>query len=433
MKSMKKDISLYNVLNRILAELNEQVVEHGERVAYMYLKLAQYRGLPDDQKMENMMLACYAHDIGAYKTEKFLNLLNFDVSGTSEHCIYGCLFMKHFSPIGQDAEVLLYHHTAYADVNFDDCPMAEDGVLIHLLDRIDVLGLLRDREGIMERIQSLSGINFNPGDVKDFALADLEYDIIEHLKDGSFRDEVRSYFDREERIERLIDPVIAMLAYEVDFKSEQTVVHSITTTLFADVLADRLGLGTKERKALRYAARVHDLGKIDVPQEIVEKPGRLTPDEYAEMKNHVLYTEKIIEGILPEQVVRIASRHHERLDGSGYPLGLTVEELGLEDRIIQVSDVISALLQKRSYKEIMGKEQVLNILGEEAEGGRLDSEIIRIFAGDYDEIVKTVWNLAAGTICMYENLHREYKMYLDRYSELMNIENGEFGLFTGII
>ena len=429
---LKKDISLYSVLNRILSELNEQVVEHGERVAYLYLKLAQYRALPDDSAMENMMLACYGHDIGAYKTEKFLDLLRFDVTNTSEHCIYGYLFMKYFSPIRDAAEVLLYHHSFYEDREKLRGSYVDEGILIHFLDRVDVLDIVGDEEAMFRQIREVSGRNFNPRDVEDFIAANREYRIMEHLKDGSYREEVRAYFDTEERVARLINPVIDMLAYEIDFRSEQTVVHTITTVLFADTFAEKMGLPELEREKIQFAARIHDLGKIDVPQEIVEKPGKLTPEEYERMKEHVNYTERITRELFPDSVVEIAIRHHERLDGSGYPRALAAAEQSTADRIVQVADVASALLQKRSYKEVMSKEQVLGILQGDADRGKLDKEIVRLFADEYDEIVGEVWARSQGTIAMYENMQTEYASYLRNYDPADGAEPGEFGLFAGL-
>ena len=430
---LKSDISLYLVLNRILKELNEQIVDHGERVAYLYLKLAQYRGIPDSRKMENMMLACYAHDIGAYKTEKFLDLLRFDVTNTLEHCIYGYLFMKYFSPIGNDAEVLLYHHTFYSQRDTVESDFIDDGILIHFLDRVDVLDVIGNDDEMMRQIKEVSGKNFNPDDVDDFIEANKKYNLLTHLKDGSFRDEVRNYFDKHERIERLINPVIEMLSSEIDFKSEQTVVHTITTSLFADIFAYKLGLDDLEREKVCCAARIHDIGKIDVPMGIVEKPGKLTEEEYSEMKNHVIYTRNILKDLLPDSVVEIAYHHHERLDGSGYPLGLTAEKLTVQDRIIQVADVASALLQKRSYKEVMDKDTVLKILNGDAEKGKLDADIVGIFTDEYDEIVENVWEKSKDTISRYENLQVEYRQYLSDSLLEENNKADEFGLFTGVV
>ena len=416
---MKADISLYAVLRRILNELNEQVVDHGERVAYLYLKMAQYRCYQDDDHMERIMLTCYAHDIGAYKTEKFLDLLRFDVTHTLEHCIYGYLFMKYFSPLKDDAEVLLYHHTFFSDRHKHEGPYIDDGILIHFLDRIDILHIkYEDDADIIKIITESSGKNFNPVDVDDFIKANEEYRIIDHLRDGSYKKEVQAYFDYPDRILRLLKPTIGMLTSEVDFRSEQTVIHTITTALLAKKIAMRFCFDAMETEVIEYAARIHDLGKISVPQEIVEKPGKLTSEEYEEIKKHVIYTKKITEDLFPEKIVDIAYKHHERLDGSGYPHGLKSEDIELEARILQIADVTSALLQKRSYKDVMDKETVIAILEDEVAKGKLDDNVMKIFLADYDEIIDEVCAESRDTIDIYENLQIEYRKYLVEYENI---------------
>ena len=430
---MKRSLNLYAILRRILSELNEQIVDHGDRVAYLYLKMGEYRARPDDRQFEHMMLACYAHDIGAYKTEKFLDLLRFDVTNTLEHCIYGYLFMKYFSPLRDDAEVLIYHHSFYRDRENYAGAQVDEGILIHFLDRIDILGIkYEDRETLYEHIREVSGLNFNPKDVEDFICADKAYDMLGHLRDGSYSKEVEAYFNTPERTERYIDPVINMLAYEIDFRSEQTVIHSITTTLFCEALARRKGLDEEEIERLEYAAKLHDLGKIDVPREIVEKPGRLTREEYEIMKRHAVYTAQIVGDLFPADIVRTAARHHERLDGSGYPEGLTAAELTTGERILQVADVASALIQKRSYKDAMGKEDVLRILKSDAEAGKLDPEAVNILETDYDTITAGVMDKSKEIIELYENLQEEYRKYLKEYSSAAHEGFEEFGLFAGI-
>ena len=431
---MKQDLHLYAILRRMLIELNSQVVDHGDRVAYLYLKMGEYRGLDDDLRFEHMMLACFAHDIGAYKTEKFLDLLRFDVSHTLEHCVYGYLFMKYFSPLREDAEVLLYHHSPYNERDSIQSPLRDEGFLIHLLDRVDILSVAgTDPEEIRRLLREVSGRNFAPDDVEDFIAADLRDHLIDHLRDGSYAAEVDRYFSRPAHTARLLGPVIDMLAYEIDFLSEQTVVHSITTTLFAGILGKRLGLDDEEIEALEYAARLHDLGKIRIPLEILEKPGKLTAEEYTVMKRHVGYTEEITADLFPASIVRTAARHHERLDGSGYPEGLTEPELTLPERILQVADVASALLQKRSYKDAMDKSVVIRILTEESDAGRLDPLSVRTLVEDYDTIVTDVWARSKGTVTLYESMREEYAETLRQYSSVGHGDSfEEFGLFSSI-
>lgn len=431
---MQKDLSLYAILRKILCELNEQVVDHGDRVAFLYLKMAEYRGLPDDKHLEDMMLACYTHDIGAYKTEKFLDLLKFDVSRPLEHCIYGYLFMKYFSPLGDAAEVLLYHHMPYAEKTDTFVPYQDEGILIHFLDRVDIFNIKHeDYDDLIWQIKNGAGRNFNPKDVEDFIGLQDSMHVLESLRDGTYSVEVRNYFNKKERSDRLIKPVIDMLAYEIDFKSEQTVIHTITTSLLAHILGEKTGLTAQEIENLEYAARLHDLGKIKIPTAIVEKPGKLTDAEYGVMKKHVLYTDLIIGELFPEEIVEIASRHHERLDGSGYPMGLTDEQLTVSDKVLQVADVISALLQKRSYKAAMNKETVLSILEEQANLKKLDAKTVKILKDEYDEIISDVMHQSHDTICRYENLQEEYTYYLKKYSEHETEIIEEFGLFSSTI
>ena len=430
---MKKELSLYAILRKILCELNEQVVDHGDRVAFLYLKMAEYRGYPDDEHLEHMMLACYTHDIGAYKTEKFLDLLKFDVSHPLEHCIYGYLFMKYFSPLGDDAEVLLYHHTPFSEKADSPIPYQDEGILIHFLDRVDIFNVKHtDMDDLIWQIRNGSGRNFDPRDVEDFIRLQESENVLESLKDGTYSVEVRNYFNQKERSHRLIKPIINMLAYEIDFKSEQTVIHTVTTAVLVRILGEKRNLTAQQIEYLEYAARLHDLGKIKIATEILEKPGKLTDDEYHVMKKHVSYTEMIIGELFPEEIVEIASRHHERLDGSGYPRGLTGEQLTISDRILQVADVVSALLQKRSYKTEMDKETVIAILQEQEKQGKLDSETVRIVKEEYDAIIQEVMAEAHDTIFHYENLQEEYTYYFKKYSEHENEIIEEFGLFSSL-
>ena len=410
---------LYPVLKKILNELNPRVVEHGEHVAYLELMMARGRDLPDDRKLENLMLACFAHDIGAYKTDKFMSPLRFDARNTLGHCIYGYLFMKYFSPLKEDSEVILYHHAFYSEKAEDSSPYYDDGVLIHMLERIDVLNsIYPDEQMIIDKLAESRGDAFNPDDVDDFIRFNESRHILQKLNSGEYRDEVRAYFNGFYRSVRLIEPIVDMLAYEIDFKSEQTVIHTITTSLICRCLGQCMSLPQQDIDELFLAAKLHDLGKIKIPTEVLEKPARLTDDEYEIIKTHTGHTLEIIEDLFPESVVDIATHHHERLDGRGYPNGLTESELSTKDRILQVADVASALIYKRSYKSALSKEKVIDILQEEKANRKLDSDVVDVFTEHYDEILEYATDNSAEIISRYENLQNEYREYLSRYSEL---------------
>ena len=381
--------------------------------------------------MEDTMLVCFSHDIGSYKTEKFANLLDFDAKNTLEHCVYGYLFMKHFSFLQDKAEVFLYHHIPYSQRDTIDSPYIDDGILIHFLDRIDILNIATNsNEKIIDKLIENRGTLFNPKDVDDFIELEEKEHVLEVLREEKYHDDVKAYFDVADRIKRLIGPVVDMLAFEIDFRSEQTVVHSITTAVIGRCIAEKMNLPKMDVYRVESAGKMHDIGKIRIPSKILEKPSKLTPKEYEEMKKHAEYTEEIIGDLFPEEIVKMASRHHERIDGSGYPRGLKGNQLSTLERIVEIADIVSALVYKRSYRDAYDKQTVLSIINEETAAGKFDPSIIKIVNDNYDEIINEAAEMSKYAIINYENLQKEYRMLLKKYSRLENSSIEEYELFT---
>ena len=123
---------------------------------------------------------------------------------------------------------------------------------------------------------------------------------------------------------------------------------------------------------IEEAAMLHDIGKIKTPTAILEKAGRLTSQERSVMELHVVHTREIIKNTVLPEVLEIAARHHEKLDGSGYPQGLNAADLTLPQRILAVADIASALVSKRSYKEKMSKSSVVKILNDMVQENKID-------------------------------------------------------------
>ena len=168
--------------------------------------------------------------------------------------------------------------------------------------------------------------------------------------------------------EDYLDDIAAAFARVVDSKSPYTSGHSDRVAFFADLIAGEMGFDEAGRRRLRRAALLHDIGKLGVSNEILDKPGKLDEAEFAAMRHHALYSETILSRIGAfEELARIGGAHHERLDGKGYPRGLTGEEIGRETRIISVADVFDALTADRPYRAAMPVSKAMGIL--EAEIG----------------------------------------------------------------
>jgi HD-GYP domain-containing protein (c-di-GMP phosphodiesterase class II) len=166
--------------------------------------------------------------------------------------------------------------------------------------------------------------------------------------------------------EDYLDDIASGFAEVVDSKSAFTKGHSERVTLFADLIAAELGFSPERRRWLKRAALLHDIGKLGVSNTTLDKPGKLDADEWVEMKYHSVQTEAILSRISAfRELASVASAHHERLDGKGYPKGLKGEEIVLESRILAVADIFDALTADRPYRAAMPVSKALSIMAEE--------------------------------------------------------------------
>ena len=151
-----------------------------------------------------------------------------------------------------------------------------------------------------------------------------------------------------------LDDVAAGFAKVVDSKSPFTSGHSDRVALFADMIAEAMGLSPERRRWLKRAALLHDIGKLGVSNQVLDKPGKLDDAEFAEIKRHPELGETILLRIAAfADMARIAATHHEKLDGTGYPRQLTAEQLPLETRIVTTADIFDALTADRPYRSAM--------------------------------------------------------------------------------
>ena len=158
---------------------------------------------------------------------------------------------------------------------------------------------------------------------------------------------------------------------------------------FSGILAIGMGVPAPEAEEIRYAAPLHDIGKVAIPDSILRKPAKLTPDEYEEMKKHTVYGAKMLanaESRLLRLASRIAVAHHECWDGSGYPYGLKGEQISLEARIVTVADVFDALSSKRVYKGEWTVEDALHYIEDNA-GIHFDPKVVAVLRERFGEIL----------------------------------------------
>ena len=163
-----------------------------------------------------------------------------------------------------------------------------------------------------------------------------------------------------ERLNRTVDAAVGALAHTVEMRDPYTAGHQERVARLAVTIAEHMRLSSRTRNALAIAARVHDLGKISIPAEILAKPGALSELEWQLLRQHPEVAYAILSRMnFPGSVARIIRDHHERLDGSGYPLGLKDGEICLEARILAVADVVEAMSSHRPYRPALGIDAAL--------------------------------------------------------------------------
>jgi len=174
------------------------------------------------------------------------------------------------------------------------------------------------------------------------------------------------------------ETVLCSLAISIEAKDPYTVGHCDRLSIYAEAMGKRIGLTHDFQIALRRGGIVHDLGKVAVPEHILRKPGKLTPEERKIMEEHPVVGEKICAPLKSfRSVLPIIRHHHEKLDGSGYPDGLKGNAIPLTARILSTVDIYDALTTDRPYRKAFSREQALAEMYLEAQRGWWDPDLIR--------------------------------------------------------
>jgi putative nucleotidyltransferase with HDIG domain len=191
---------------------------------------------------------------------------------------------------------------------------------------------------------------------------------------GKLEDEKRHVEDMANLHLRTIEA----LALAIEAKDHTTHKHLQRVRLYANELAKELKVSPEECEALNAAALLHDIGKLAVPEHIISKPGRLTPEEFEKMKIHPVVGAEILERVrFPYPVVPIVRAHHEKWDGSGYPFGLKGDEIPIGARILSAVDFLDALASDRQYRRALALDDVMGRL--QAESGRsFDPDVVAV-------------------------------------------------------
>ncbi|MEN2984817.1 MAG: HD domain-containing phosphohydrolase [Dictyoglomaceae bacterium] len=269
----------------------------------------------------------------------------------------------------------------YSDFNFKNF---QEDIFLYLNETsLDVI-----KEEINKFYNNNLNLNF---DIKVFNLSGKARDLnicIFPLEDGRIlatvvdvtqrRDMERKLYDSLYQLNNIFTQVIMALSSIMEFKDSYTAYHQKRVSDLSQEIAKEMRLSKDEIEAIKTGALLHDIGKISIPGEILNKPGRLNPLEMNIVKTHPVNGYNMLKNIdFPAEVLEIIVQHHERLDGSGYPEGLKDKEISLPVRIVSVADVVEAMVSHRPYRPPLGIDKALKEI-EENKGTKYDEKVVEV-------------------------------------------------------
>lgn len=374
-------------------------VAHGKRVGIMAAECGRTLGLPEDEIIFLFDLGLL-HDIGVSSTRIHQNLVTqFDWEGSQTHAEIGYRLLEGYAPLTAMALPVRYHHTHWDELGCLDLPpaVARQANLIFLVDRVDALAapyygdntLFLHTQSIRDQIAQCSGTLFSPELVQGFLEASRSEVFWLLLEPRSVQAYLQDQLSRGRAspvsVQDLM-PLAEIFARIVDAKSPFTAQHSQGVSRLARFLGEQMDVSRENCDKLEIAGLLHDLGKLRVPDEILDKPGKLDPRERLIINTHSFETFQILRNLTGfEEIAPWAAYHHEEPGGTGYPFHLNGEDLPLEARILRVADIFQALAQHRPYRQGLGMGEIMEFLNELVQQGRLDAGIVAMIRNHPDQ------------------------------------------------
>ncbi|MFA6314158.1 MAG: HD domain-containing phosphohydrolase [Sterolibacterium sp.] len=372
-------------------------VGHGKRVGIMAATCGRTLGFSEAETTFLFDLGML-HDIGVSSTKTHGHLVaEFDWNNAQVHCEVGYALLRDFGPLAAMALPIRYHHTHWdklrdrADL---DPAIARQANLVFLVDRVDALSaphyadgsLMAERGRIREQIKASAGSFFDLALVEGFLAASASEAFWLQLEPRGIQAIMQDMLARHEPCVAStpeLKQLAGIFSLIVDAKSSFTAEHSLGVARLARHIAERMGVKPENCDKIEIAGLLHDLGKLRIPDGILDKPGQLDEHERNIINAHSFETFQILRNIKGfEEIAPWAAYHHEQPDGGGYPFHIRNIDLPLEARILRVADIFQAMAQDRPYRKGLSANAILAFLGELVAQGRIEAGIVATLAQD---------------------------------------------------
>ena len=397
-------------LSEVTDLANHNIAQHQHRTAYIALELARIAN-QQPEITENIFMAALLHDIGAITVEEKISVHNFEAINEEIHTIRGELLLAQIPWLRKISKIVRNHHKNWN--NWEEGieePVVFSSQIVLLADYVERLidrnkYILHQSKDIVEVIKKIADTVVNKEIVAYFVeLSKREefwldltsprlYSLL--LNNGQFKSMQIGLED--------VSLISNLYRDLIDFKSRFTATHTMGVSECAVMLSELFGLAEIDVKSMRIAGNFHDIGKLVIPNSILEKPGKLTVHEFEIMRCHTYHTFNTLDSIGGlQRIAEWAAYHHEKLDGSGYPFHLTNEEIGTGSRIMAIADIFTAIAEDRPYRKGMDKDEIYMVLKGQADVKLLDKRIVELLFDNFQTISMQVKEKQSKALDFYE-------------------------------
>ncbi|EOS45646.1 HD domain-containing protein [Lachnospiraceae bacterium JLR.KK009] len=401
-------ISIVDVICHSFRHLDPRLINHGERVAYILMKMLADTSYYTKQEKQDIFMLGLLHDIGAYKEEEIDSMLSFDMDDTMEHSVFGYLLFQHFSPLPEYADVILYHH--HCNAQYYPAPIGnyhrDMARLIYLADRIDIYYVVNQMECPDSFPDRYSESTFSAASIRWFKDADQKYHILEAIQDGSYQEEVERYAKEEIILsEEQIHKYLMAFIFSVDFRNEYTALHTSYAVHLSENFSNTLHLAPATCKAIQLAAALHNIGKTCIPSDIG------STDNYNHYLNELYQnstrdaTKEILSGAVDPQIIKIIDESFLILErwSQNQPLSRT---LAPSAEIVALSYVLSNIL---AYDmELTHHPGLIGYLKEKYQRCNMDDTILLALEKYLRQIIQQTQSSCVAVARTYHHVMDEY-------------------------
>lgn len=401
--------NMWKLLYETIRLMDKATAHHGMRVSYIMSKMLECRGLNEKFEIADFMMLAMLHDVGAFKTDDVKKPLTYEAKVPAPHSVYGYLFLKYLSPLSDMSKMILYHHIDYSRTKDIDYQYKDELEILKVAEIIDVwIRAFGDKFSI-NMLDRYAGTKYQEEACQLLKQADAEFEIVKKIKDRSYIKEV------DEAMEYILlsddekEKYLKMLMYCTGLKSENMVSETVATMYVCRELGRKLKQSEMDKNEVYYAALLHDIGMLAMPSKLVDAPRSLNQAEKNFIHTHVEIMEKVLEGKISPDIISIASAHHERCDGSGYPRGLKGNAMSEKQAILQIAENVVHMGMEKPYRRAFTKDEIIKDLNDGIVNDKYDGIIADTMVRNYDEIMEKAFARAQNALVTHQKLQSNYE------------------------